>query len=304
MPTRIVLRVDAGEPFVAHPPFRRLHGLACQLFERHVQPSMHRAQVKPFTVGPLVRRPDGSREWQVTWLPDEAVSPVLGRTVQGRVGEVPVTLIPELVHHRSFRALRAADRSVSFDLQFRSPTWFSRSGVELVLPDPPVMLAGLARRWNEFAPSAVPSEVLGALSRVVQVAAVDLQTVRTNAVREVRFGHGPPALVRLDLDDRGSRAAADRAGFVGAARVVLAAAALRSLDDLLRPACEEWFGALMWFAAFAGVGKATTQGYGWCDVTAADAGPFRRRVLVGRSGERSRRSRPAGGPSVTTEAAV
>ncbi|WP_334144288.1 CRISPR system precrRNA processing endoribonuclease RAMP protein Cas6 [Rhabdothermincola sp.] len=291
MPTTVVLHVETGERLAAHPPFRQLHGLACQLLERQLEPAAHRATVKPFAISPLACRWDGTRAWQITWLPDEEVPPILERVVHGRLGDIPIVLVPEAMVHRSFRELHEAERGTAFDLQFRSPTWFSRSGIELVLPDPAVMLAGLARRWDELAPSPVPAEVLGALARVVQVAAVDIQTIRTNSVREIHLDDGIAPLVRLELDERGPRTAADRAGFVGAARLVLAAPASRGLDESLRAACEEWFGTLMWFAGFAGVGKAVTHGFGWCEVTAADSGAFRRRVRVALPGERPRRPR-------------
>lgn len=301
MPTTVVLHVDARERLTAHPPFRQLHGLACELLERHLEPAAHRATVKPFSVSPMARRRDGSRAWQITWLPDEEVPPILGRALQGRLGDIPIVLTPEAVVHRSFRGLHEAARSTAFDVQFRSPTWFSRSGVELVIPDPAVMLAGLARRWDELAPSPVPAEVLGALSRVIQVAAVDIQTIRTNSVREIHLDEGPAPLVRLELDERGPRAAADRAGFVGAARLVLATAASGAMDELLRAACEEWFGTLMGFAGFAGIGKATTQGFGWCEVTMSGSGAFRRRVRLARSSERWPQARVARAPMDAVE---
>ncbi|GIU84522.1 MAG: hypothetical protein KatS3mg008_1297 [Acidimicrobiales bacterium] len=230
---------------------RQLHGLACALFEGPDAIVPHDAQSKPFSVGPIATRPGGALEWKTSWLSDEFVPPILGRTVPARLGATPCTLRPLTVHHQSFGAL-VEQRATAAEIAFVSPTYFSRSGDDFLLPDPHLIFGSLERRWRDTAPAEFdPPEQIGkTIAAAVRVSAVDICTVRTQTFAGLAVDSWEPLRARLRQRRTDSNAPA-KTGFVGTISLELTD---RGLAD--------WFGALLAFANFSGVGRSTTHGCG------------------------------------------
>ncbi len=287
MPTMITFDVDTGGDGRLDAPLPQLHGLACRVFEGPDNPAAHHAQRKLFAVGPLTFPPGQRVEWRTSWLSDDVVPPVLGRVVDARLGAAAVRLTPAAVRHRSFGALRriAATRA---SVAFISPTSFSRSGVDWLLPDPHLLLGGLARRWNALASDEhhLDLDVISELARATVISSLELCTIRTERYRGAVVRRWSPFAGTVN-----HRAAASpggrpgRSGFVGTVT-------FRLNDSRWR----ELFGALFSFAGFAGVGRATTHGCGAVvtELAASDAAPASLRLTVPAA---ARPGAPGGRPS-------
>lgn len=282
MPTSITFEVegDAGREVRAQP--RWLHGLACQLFEGPGSPTDHHAPTKPFSVGPLVRRPGGTIEWWVNWLDDDTVPPVVGSQVHGHLGPVPVTLTPVAVRHRSYGAL-SRRRATQATIVFLAPTAFSRSGVDWLLPDPHLIFRGLEHRWNHHAPAEFRlADGAGvAVARSTLVSSHDICTVTVDQVAGVDVRTWNP----FDGTIRPGTGNGDlnRSGFVGCMSIRLTA-----------PELSGAFAALLGVAEFSGIGRSTTQGFGAVALQLADAGrplPAVRLAVPGRVRPSTRRPR-------------
>jgi hypothetical protein len=256
MPTAIQFDVKAEcDPPVAG-TLLQLHGLACCVFEGADSPVDHDAPLKLFAVGPLALRPGGTVEWTTAWLSDDTTPPVLGRPIRAHLGGTPVTLTPSAVRHRSFGAL-AQETATQAELVFLSPTVFSRSGTDALLPDPHLVFGSLARRWEVLAPPELrpPAELARELGHSTAVTSVDICTVRTDRcggvwVRDWSPFDGTYRTTHV----KGSQPRATtkaRTGFVGTVTY-----------ELREPMLANWFGALLSFATFAGIGRATTHGCG------------------------------------------
>ncbi|HEU0089323.1 MAG TPA: CRISPR system precrRNA processing endoribonuclease RAMP protein Cas6 [Pseudonocardiaceae bacterium] len=177
MPTNLILRI--AEPPV--PPYpAHLHGAACELFEQ--AGADHTAQHKPFAVGaPLAE--DRVVTWRLGWLPDTALPPSWPPQ-QLRLGESTCQVLDARTRHCSF-AMLATSRPVARALmRFVTPTYFSRNGRDVPLPDPVLVLRSLLQRWNTFAP---PSLVIDDDLAKALLSAVLLSNAAINTVR-VRVG--------------------------------------------------------------------------------------------------------------------
>lgn len=206
----------------------RLHGAACVMLEDSSVP--HTAQHKPFTVGPLFEDSAGRTRWRLGWLPATNPPPI-PKTVALGPGRCEVQpLRPASV---TFAELLASPPVRYVELHFVSPTFFSRKGRDLALPDPVLVMRSLAARWDAHAPIelALPAEVLSALLDSVYLDEMAGETRRAQVSRTMW-----------------------QTGFVGAVRLALTKAG----DDV----AAQVLTALARFAECAGVGAQTTHGFG------------------------------------------
>jgi CRISPR-associated endoribonuclease Cas6 len=234
-----------AEPSLRPTP-HQLHGLACTLLEG--VGADHNGQDKPWTVwplraagpttsdpaAPLLSAPSVPLVLRLTWLPDDQPPPVSGLLPdQVRLGSRFATVASSNTIQTTFGQLADVPPARRAEMVFHRPTYFSRSGRNLPLPDPVLVVASLARRWNRFCPQelAIPDADVGVLRRTVMLADV--------------AGHSE----RVDRDPT-----AIRSGFVGEATLTLPRSCPTS--------AARWFAALCSAAEFCGVGAGTTSGFG------------------------------------------
>lgn len=203
----------------------------------------HRGQIKVFSVQPLCSSSGGSDhlELRLNWLarraPDGRLRACLGRPVQ--LGHAQLTAVDLETEHVSYGELTETGPVWDCLFTFLSPTYFSRSGRDYLLPDPELVVLRLAARWNEHVCDqdfAITDESVRGLARRVILMSHRIHTVRVNVGRD-----------RV------------RAGFVGQARLGLRAVERRQPEGI---AGARLFGALCGFAPFCGVGAQTTHGFG------------------------------------------
>jgi CRISPR-associated endoribonuclease Cas6 len=234
MPIVIEMRLKAS--WTVRPDTRQLHGLACALFED--EESEHLGHEKPFAVWPLSPAPSGDAydwEWRTAWLPGQLPPATALAPDQLRLGHVTCT-VTEARHRRvTHRQLAAGPSLTSAEVWFRSPTYFSQNGTDLVLPDPRLIAGSWRRRWNASLPDgdslAIEDDAWRQAHRAILLAEFDLRT-----------------------EPQDSGRGRQRAGFTGSATLRVgkdASAAVRSV-----------FGTLVRFAEFCGTGAQTTHGFG------------------------------------------
>lgn len=234
MPTVIEMRLKAT--WAVREDTRQLHGMACALFEGAT--SGHSGPEKPFSVWPLRPAPGGSADewlWRTAWLPDR---PAPGAAVTAdmlRVGHVTCA-VTESTQRRVTHAQMAAGPALGeVAISFGSPTYFSRNGADVVVPDPRLIVGSWRRRWNSSLPPddplAIGEDAWRETHRSLELTAFNLRTERRDS------GH-----------DR------DRAGFTGPATLRLTRSA--------PPAARAILGALARFAEYCGTGAQTTHGFG------------------------------------------
>lgn len=226
MPTLLTLRLTepTTPPYPAH-----LHAAACWLLEP--PGADHTAQRKPFAVGAPVAE-DGTTTWRLGWLPDLAL-PATWPPEELRLGGSVCRVIDARAHHEPFAAL-AGSRPVVWGLvRFVTPTYFSRNGRDVPLPDPVLVMRSLAQRWNAFAPEglAIDDTLSKALLSAVLLTDAAVHTVRAQVSHD-----------------------AWQTGFVGDAEL--------ALSRTTAPEVGAVFAALLRFATIAGIGAQTTYGFG------------------------------------------
>jgi hypothetical protein len=230
-----------------------VHRLACYLLEPPEARS-HRLQDKPFSVWPplsVADQPlveDSSPGFDLislrfNWL---ATTPPPVDEVQDRLQRtphlgthVPLTPLGLEVQELTYGDLCAGTPQMVCDVEFHSPTHFSRNGRRYPLPDPMVVMSGLARRWNVSAGAADPALVIPrpAIDSLVAHSVIEACAIHTEVtISPVR-----------------------QVGFVGKARFALTPSA-KQADAAL-------FAGLWRFAALAGIGRGTTYGLGAIEVT-------------------------------------
>ena len=239
MPIVIELRLKAS--WQARPDTRQLHGLACALFEN--EETDHFGHQKPFAVWPIAPAPAGAAhdwEWRTAWLPDKLPQASALVPDRLRLGHVTCT-VTEASHRRVTRAQLAAGPALSrATVTFRSPTYFSQNGSNLLLPDPRLIVGSWRRHWNTSLAEAdaltIDEDSWRESHRAIRLAEFNLQTERRDSGR----GH-------------------EREGFTGSAtlRVTKGAPA----------AARAVFGTLVRFAEFCGTGAQTTHGFGATSVS-------------------------------------
>ncbi|WP_131765429.1 CRISPR system precrRNA processing endoribonuclease RAMP protein Cas6 [Candidatus Protofrankia californiensis] len=135
-----------------------------------------------------------------------------------------------------FARLASAGPTRRVRLRMLTPTFFSRNGRDLPLPEPVLIVRSLLTRWNAHAPAALAigddgaRELVGAVF-LEAVSGASRQVSVTEQIRQV--------------------------GFVGDAELRL----------LKTASAADVFGALTRFAAIVGVGAQATHGFGAVEVT-------------------------------------
>ncbi|MGW2476584.1 CRISPR system precrRNA processing endoribonuclease RAMP protein Cas6 [Streptomyces sp. NPDC001665] len=236
MPYTWTLRLRAALPREQPVSPAQLHGLACTLLEGAAID--HHGQTKPFSVTPLMGAPNAPGHALLTlgWLDDSTPPPLdkrLGEQV--RLGSQFFTVEDAHVTGAPYAALRALPPAQRVTMDFLSVTHFTRKGRWIPLPDPELLYAGLARRWNTYADTPIPDGLITALREAVLLAAHEVKSAPT----QIGQGH--------------------RIGFLGQAVFALP----HAVDTEVLAA----FTALSRFAECAGVGAQTTHGLGWTTVT-------------------------------------
>jgi hypothetical protein len=230
-----------------HPDTRRLHGLACTLFERN--DAAHNGQHKPFAVWPLRQDPAGQEKWtlRAAWLPDLPATGLLIPPLL-RWGPVLCAVAESRQRSVSHAELATGPAEPIARLDFHSPVYFSHNGADVITPEPRLILGSYRRRWNASLPAGDPRAIDDDTGRlvhqVVHLSAFDLRTARMDS------GHGH-----------------ERTGFTGTATLRVAPDA----PDTVR--CV--FSALMRFAEFGGTGAQTTHGFGATTVSFPGPKPAR-----------------------------
>jgi CRISPR-associated endoribonuclease Cas6 len=234
MPVIIEFRLKPPRPL--QPTTRQLHGLACALFEDGGDG--HQDQRKPFAVWPLTPAPGSSgHEWlfRAAWLPDGQPPPAAAAPAELRIGGVTCAVTETAQRTATHAQLAAGTPCASADVEFRSPTYFSQNGTDVVLPDPRLIIGSWRRRWNASLPSGhalvVSDDTWQEIHRAARLTSFALRT------ETMCSGHDRP-----------------RAGFAGTARIQLAGPVPATAVSA--------FAALARFAQFCGTGAQTTHGFG------------------------------------------
>lgn len=244
MPTLIEMQLKAS--WTLQPNTTQLHGLACALLED--EHSDHLGHDKPFAIWPVHPVPGGSPEaweWRVAWLPDTPPPASAVTAAVLRIGHVSCS-VTESRQHRVTKARLADGQPLgSATVTFRSPTYFSQNGTDVVLPDPRLIAGSWRRRWNASLPDddrlAIDDEVWKETQRLLGLGAFSLRTEARDT------GHGR-----------------DRLGFTGTATLRLA----RNAPVRVR----KTFGMLVRFAGYCGTGAQTTHGFGATSVAFPERG--------------------------------
>jgi CRISPR-associated endoribonuclease Cas6 len=136
----------------------------------------------------------------------------------------------------SHAALAAGPHQSEVALEFASPTFFSRGGTDLVLPDPRLMADSWQRKWNASLPPGddllIDDDAWRDARRLLSLATFDLRAVARDS------GHGRPGA----------------SGFTGTATL--------RLDRGASPVARSLLGTLSRFAEYCGTGAQTTHGFG------------------------------------------
>ncbi|MDQ1249330.1 MAG: CRISPR-associated endoribonuclease Cas6 [Actinomycetota bacterium] len=219
----------------------------------------HHSQINAYSAWPLMQGSTRDLALRVGWLPD--TQPPAGLTEAGRSWWFGSPAHPRVAAQTAQARLTAADYEMISDtppvrasrFTFHSPTLFKRSGQRRYpLPDPHLVFRGLAEKWNTFTTCRpITPEHLSALTNSLEVAECD---IRTELMVKGRQG------VRRPRDNRAATPAdAAMTGFVGSVTFALAPKTPHDVGQLLA--------SLSTFANFAGVGYATTSGFGACETS-------------------------------------
>jgi len=243
VPAVIELRLTAQRPLQAST--RQLHGLACALFEGTYSAD-HGGPEKPFAVWPLrpYPHPPGIG-WllRAAWLRAGLPQTVLAAVGQLRLGSVTCAVTEVACQPATHAELAAGPALSGARVAFRSPTYFSQNGADVILPDPRLILGSWRRRWNASLDDdvlAVDDDTWRQLSRAARLAGFDLRTEQMDSGRDHQ-----------------------RAGFTGTAAI--------RLDPGVPAAVRAAFGTLVRFAEFSGTGAQTTHAFGATTVIETNA---------------------------------
>jgi CRISPR-associated endoribonuclease Cas6 len=237
VPTSIEIDMLAPD-FVEVPP-NRLHALACDLVEGRGAGVDHRAQDKPWTVWPLrevpAATPAGSvrLRLRLNWLLDDAPPERLthGLPMTVSLGKYECRVLDKNYRLCEYERMAAGPVTGAARLAFLRPTYFRRDGVDVVDPDPSMLLRSALRRWNLYTPPSlvVPESAIRAV-------------IDSSLLTVVREG-------RAEVVERGR---SRRWGFTG---------------EALLEVSDAWpaFTWAMRALPFFGVGAGTTRGLGVVD---------------------------------------
>lgn len=192
---------------------------------------------KPYTLSPLYRAESDSGEPQ--WrLRLTTLAPLFASLPDSdppnfRYNGLEFPVRPDATRVVSFGdLLRRAETDHELpDLRFRTPTVFHSSGVDVLLPDPGLVIGSLIHSWDSFSPLPLPLPLREFAARSLYLTRYHLRTVR------------------IPVPHKGGRT-----GFSGWVRY-----GVRGEAD---PVALRLCGALLRFAEFAGVGVGTAAGMG------------------------------------------
>jgi CRISPR-associated endoribonuclease Cas6 len=249
MPTIFTIEFRPERPFTRPVAPQDLHRLACYLLERPGR-EVHADQNKAFSVWPLEVHNNGElvgtqpprvgvRLCQLDDDPARVEQLVRNLEKQPNLGvEHPLMALKLDVVEVAAHDLVPAVGASQVDVEFLSPTHFSRNGRRYCLPDPVLVWGRLADRWNvhvgEAAALHIDEDLRRDVARNITLTHCDICTV------------GPPH--RPD-------------GFLGQVGF--------SLGSRPEPLASQVFNAVWRFAELCGVGALTTQGFGAVEVTVA-----------------------------------
>lgn len=220
-----------------------LRGIAAALFEDEGE-EPHRRQSKWFSISPVWLREGTSfpaDEFQLSFAEHiddvEVIERFLRRISAGiRLGRHGSAELIDLVHESRSWADLADGGATGVTVEFASPTCFSRDGKAFLLPDPNVVVASLASRWNRCAERAgapsCPNDIIDQIRQNVILTEHDTSGV---------FG-----------------GRTDDSGFTGWARFSLLSGAT-SIG-------QQWWYALWSLAEITGLGAGGTSGLGRIDI--------------------------------------
>src|SRR6266508_3563993 len=234
MPVALTLRLRPSRPW--RPDTKQVHGLASALFLKGS--ADHDAQEKRFAIWPVAADPDDPYVGLVlrcAWLRDALPPSDIERTGRLRLGSVPCDLVSVDRQTASYAELAASRPQDQATLTFWSPTYFSRNGGDVVLPDPRLIVGSHRRRWNHAQdPGSVlliDDDLWQRLHRALRLSAFDLKTM------EMDSGRGHP-----------------QTGFVGTVTL--------RVEPGTPTDVRVTFRTLVRFASYAGTGAQTTHGFG------------------------------------------
>ncbi|MET9796029.1 CRISPR system precrRNA processing endoribonuclease RAMP protein Cas6 [Nocardiopsis alba] len=221
VPTQWTLTLTPPPPTSIDP--RHLHALTCHLLE--TPGSEHGAALKPFTTA------TSGTGLVLSWL-DEPTEPDLPTRLgsPARLGRHLIHLELGDRHSEPYVSLASSPPAIKAQVEFRTPTYMNHSGRQLPLPDPELLLSGLARRWSAFSPEELSGDAVTEALGSVHLARHDIST------RPVGSG------------------SSQKVGFVGSATF--------GLPRSTSIGAQRAFAALWSFAVFAGVGAQSTHGLG------------------------------------------
>jgi CRISPR-associated endoribonuclease Cas6 len=239
VPTAYRITFEPDRPVA--PSTEQVRGLVASLVEPARDPD-HCRQVQTFSVWPVRQvAAEGNRlELRLNWLADDDVAEsrlAASLAAPQRLGGRALRAIEVAAEVFTYRSMRSLPALWECDFEFVSPTFFSRSGRDYLLPDPDLIVRSLLARWNFHNPLgsalAVEEDAVRGLSGRMVVKRHDIRSVRTQA----HAGRG-------------------RTGFVGQVRL-----GLRNADraDLGGQDAARLFASACAYASFCGVGAQTTH---------------------------------------------
>lgn len=229
----------------------------------------HHSQRKPYSIWPLLRSDHDARILlRIGWASHLRPPTVLLRKGRRwRFGGLIATAGEAVFEHVEVASLRSSTPTTEVALSFVSPTLFKRRGAggrgpdrRHPIPDGELTFRGLIEKWNVFACAAphddragqedhVPADVSSALLSQVEVKQAFIRT--------------EPLPMIINDAARPDRGFKEWTGFVGDVTFGLTPRA----DVKTR----SWLAVLGAFATYAGVGYATTHGFGAVVATPREA---------------------------------
>jgi CRISPR-associated endoribonuclease Cas6 len=153
-----------------------------------------------------------------------------------RIGQIPMKWLGVQALHTPISYHELLERSFERDgisrlqVRFETPTSFRRQGVQLLFPEPQLMIESLMRRWEQYSPVPIPKEETAGISECMRVSQYDLSTSAISFDRYVIMG------------------------FRGEVHITVA----KGVEPFVQGVVQ----ALLSFAEYAGIGYKTTMGMG------------------------------------------
>lgn len=201
MPARIDIELGPAGRSLRAPNPNQLHGWACHLLGETDEE--HSAGDKPWALSPP-RIHHGAIHIRLAWLDDSRRPALFGQGIQPSIRFGPAVHPVLRASGREFRwADMVAEPWSEVELEFESPTWFSRNGRRYPFPDPVLMCRRLADRWQALAePDLLATEAVVRLLDQVQLVDLAGQTVGMLAGKAQRVGFVGRITLRVHRTDQ------------------------------------------------------------------------------------------------------